>query len=156
MPWKAANSHVSITLENPNIASAYLLDANGYKTQELFVDKSGGNNSRKIDLPRNAMYVVLNDVPATINEPNVVTDLEEDLEGSIRIYPNPTDGNIHLQLPESASRFDRLEIFDLQGKLVKRFDKLDQPILFQGKKGYYLIKLLRDGNEVTRQKILVN
>jgi hypothetical protein len=57
MPWQVMETAVTITLRNPNIKSATLLDASGMAVQKLTGKSSGG--SFTLTLPRNAMHVVL-------------------------------------------------------------------------------------------------
>ena len=155
MPWKAASSYVSVTLQNPNIQSAYLLDVNGYIDQEIYVDKSGANNSKKIDIPRNGMYIIANSTPATVNEPNVVTDLEDLGKAEFKVYPNPSRGLIRISFGEHHSGFDRIEILNLQGKLVKAINQFVPEIEFSAPNGLYVVQLLEDGRLVERQKVLI-
>lgn len=59
MPWMATPTMLSITLENSEIRHAYLLDLAGYVKEELKITRRGKKIS--LDLPPNALYVVLRD-----------------------------------------------------------------------------------------------
>jgi hypothetical protein len=56
-PWQVENTDVSLTLRNPTITKAIVLDTAGYPAGELPVTRSGARCSLK--LPPDAMYVVL-------------------------------------------------------------------------------------------------
>ena len=55
-PWRIANTEATITLSNPNITQATLLDLQGYAQETLAVQREG--DSFKCRLPKNAMYVI--------------------------------------------------------------------------------------------------
>jgi hypothetical protein len=57
MPWRVVGTDVTITLRNPNIKSATLLDSSGMAVQTLTGKSTGG--AFTVALPRNAMHVVL-------------------------------------------------------------------------------------------------
>gem|GEM_PF-5856580 len=39
--------------------------------------------------------------------------------GKLKIWPNPANGSIRVALPESNERIERIEIADLQGRVVR-------------------------------------
>ena len=57
MPWKAANTLVTLNIANSNIKRAVVLDAAGYPKSTIDVQRSGKNAI--IELPEDAMYVIL-------------------------------------------------------------------------------------------------
>ena len=56
-PWQVQNTDVMLTLRNPKITKAILLDTACYPVKVLSVTRAGGNCS--LQLPANAMYVIL-------------------------------------------------------------------------------------------------
>ncbi len=52
-PFRIANTDVAITIDNPNLTTATVLDINGYPREDFEI------NRRKVVLPTNAIYVVL-------------------------------------------------------------------------------------------------
>jgi hypothetical protein len=56
-PWAVASTRATLTLRNTALTKATLLDPNGYAISNVPVIKTGGVLT--VDLPRNAMYVVL-------------------------------------------------------------------------------------------------
>ena len=60
-PWRIANTEATITLSNPNLTQATLLDLEGYAQETLAVQREG--DSFKCQLPKNAMYVIFHEVP---------------------------------------------------------------------------------------------
>jgi hypothetical protein len=57
MPWQIANTEVTLTIANPNIQRAELLDTAGYPAQEIPGKSAGGVFTLK--LPTNTMYLIL-------------------------------------------------------------------------------------------------
>jgi hypothetical protein len=56
-PYRIANTHATITVRNPRLSKATLLDIGGYAAGEVAVRK--GQQGLVVELPPNAMYVVL-------------------------------------------------------------------------------------------------
>jgi len=56
-PWRVANTHVTVTVRNPGLTRATLLDENGYRKAPVSVSRRAGVLT--VELPENAMYVVL-------------------------------------------------------------------------------------------------
>lgn len=56
-PWAVVNTKMTVTIGNAGLSKATLLDAAGYPAQSVSVTQSDGKI--KIQLPANAMYVVL-------------------------------------------------------------------------------------------------
>src|SRR5262249_26026045 len=55
-PWRIQNTDVTLTLKNPGITKAIVLDTAGYPVNEVKVPSSGGKCT--VRLPAKAMYVV--------------------------------------------------------------------------------------------------
>jgi len=69
--------------------------------------------------------------------------IEENLEQEVKAYPNPTNGQLWIETVNT----DRIEIYDLQGKLVFNqlvFDNKSQLDLSDIPTGIYQIHLLSD------------
>ncbi|MDZ7848503.1 MAG: T9SS type A sorting domain-containing protein [Owenweeksia sp.] len=63
----------------------------------------------------------------------------------VRVFPNPTTGQLHLEWPFSSQHFDRLQVFNIHGKIVHRQfieenDNLE--LQLKGAKGVYLYSYL--------------
>ena len=56
-PWRIANINAEISIANPHLAKATLLDIGGYAVRELPLERNGRTAS--IELPANTMYMVL-------------------------------------------------------------------------------------------------
>ena len=56
-PWMIERAEISITVKNPKISQAYILDPNGMSVKEIQLRDSGGGKS--FAFPPNALYVVL-------------------------------------------------------------------------------------------------
>jgi hypothetical protein len=78
------------------------------------------------------------------------------------VYPNPSNGNIHLLLPETGTSIFTFTIFDMTGKLLqsgtleRAGDKMVYNLdLTQLPKGIYLFKL-DGGKSVYENKVIIN
>ena len=56
-PWRVANTDVTLTITNPNLTKAVLLDPSGYAAKDVPVQVAGGKLT--IKLPADTMYLVL-------------------------------------------------------------------------------------------------
>ncbi|MCA9060186.1 MAG: hypothetical protein KDA85_16875 [Planctomycetaceae bacterium] len=56
-PWNMAETKLEMTIKNPGLTQATLLDANGVAVEQIPVSRQG--QTRSINLPANAMYVIL-------------------------------------------------------------------------------------------------
>ena len=147
MPWYGADANVVLNFKNARVKSAHLLDINGYFKKEIPLTKavSGFN----LIIPKDAFYIILNTA-----EPTVVAVVDA---GSLKVYPNPSNGNIILEVPQGLALQNTLQIFDRGGRLV--YQKLN---LAAGKNLITLPKLsagLYDvvvTNNNTKEKKIVN
>ncbi len=60
MPWKSANTQVTIKLKNTGINQATLLDVAGYAKSTIEISRVG--DELQFTLPANAMYVMLENI----------------------------------------------------------------------------------------------
>ena len=56
-PWRIANTDVTLTIANPNLSKAVLLDEAGYAARDVEVTGEGGKLTVK--LPPDTMYLIL-------------------------------------------------------------------------------------------------
>jgi hypothetical protein len=56
-PWRVANTEATITIANPSLRRATLLNPNGYADRELPVTRDGQGLS--VELPSDSMYIIL-------------------------------------------------------------------------------------------------
>ena len=56
-PWRIANTEATLTIANPNLTRAVLLDQSGYTAKDVPVESQGGKLT--IRLPADTMYLVL-------------------------------------------------------------------------------------------------
>ena len=84
-----------------------------------------------------------------------ITKVEEVVEPNANaIYPNPTKGNVTIQLADESN----VCIYDILGQIVKRLDKVSgiQTIdLSQAQKGLYFVRI-QSGNNIETQKLIVD
>ncbi|ASV75935.1 hypothetical protein THTE_3333 [Thermogutta terrifontis] len=56
-PWRLADNRVKLTLNNPSLQRAIVLDVDGYPRQEVSLERHGG--AVMLDIPRDCLYVIL-------------------------------------------------------------------------------------------------
>jgi hypothetical protein len=108
MPWKCANTQVTVKLKNKGINQATLLDAAGYAKSPIQVEKVG--DEVQIVLPANAMFVVLENTTRSgdISKP----------EKGIKVYPNPSNGTFRVDILNYKPANYSLELFGLRGEKI--------------------------------------
>jgi hypothetical protein len=80
------------------------------------------------------------------------------LEETLRIYPNPTSGDLNISVDVSA-KMNEISIIDLNGRIVKSIIGISTNQisinLDDYNSGIYFVKILSNGNQITR-KIIKN
>lgn len=91
--------------------------------------------------------------PTAVNPTGIAYMTEEDFV----LYPNPVADNGTLQLSRALNANESIELFDTQGRMVKRDKSASTSFFLDGvKKGIYLFKIVDDkGNVVSTQKLFV-
>ena len=88
----------------------------------------------------------------------VETDIKNKFENNIKVFPNPNNGNIKIQLPEQISDNLSCLIYRIDGCIVKSYEfKKSSPdylIINDIPEGIYLLKI-QNGQENLCQKIIV-
>ncbi|MFN4147288.1 MAG: T9SS type A sorting domain-containing protein [Runella sp.] len=120
MPWLAENTQITLTLNNLNIRSAFLLDLNGQKSREVLVLRENGQ--AKITLPQNAMYVVLSNAPPTI------TSTSSEKKTEIEVFPNPANDEVVIQLNESSNSHHTISVLTVEGKSLYTLQNSNKPL----------------------------
>lgn len=149
MPWKAAQTRVSLKIRNTLVKSATLLDVAGYPAKAIPYTRSGDEIT--IDLPDNAMYVVLQaDKTSGFSETKH--------SGKMKIYPNPTDGKYFVEvLPGFEEKLNFELINELGQKIYEKKSITDQKIEFDLKScnsGVYFA-LLKNGQIIREVQKLI-
>ncbi|MCX7846979.1 MAG: hypothetical protein N2595_02965 [bacterium] len=62
-PWRVQNTRVRLTVKNPSLRSATLLDVNGYRTRPIPAHHDETNGTLHVQLPLATMYAVLEASP---------------------------------------------------------------------------------------------
>lgn len=88
------------------------------------------------------------------NQPSQVLSVEDNVMSKFSLYPNPSRGFIQLTL----DRFEHLEIYDLNGRLVKEFDgaytKNDRLDISDLSSGMYMVRVKGDNNQMMTTKLI--
>ncbi len=107
MPWYGVDANVVLNFKSAKVKSAYVLDINGYLKKEVPLTKAGSGFN--LTVPKDAFYVILNTTEPT------VAGVEPD---GVRVYPNPSNGNIFVEVPQSLALHNTLQVFDQGGRRV--------------------------------------
>ena len=143
---------LKISIANDKIQSAHVLDLNGYEKGETTVKHENGFVI--INIPANAMYIVLNTeeaVPLSIDD-------KEDTGMNLKIYPNPSSNEFHIDLPPNLRLNNSyLEVVDLSGQIVFKSGQLTGGSydfsLKKENKGIYQVLLKTQGQIIARNKM---
>ncbi|NRD22986.1 endonuclease [Winogradskyella litoriviva] len=107
------------------------------------------NRNPFIDQPLLVEYIWGTNVGDTWMQSLSITEKEVD---NVQVFPNPTNGRLFVsQLNMSA----KVEVFSIDGKLLKRFNDVNDYIDLELASGLYLLKL-NIGNQTAIKKIIVN
>jgi hypothetical protein len=88
---------------------------------------------------------------------NIITNLPEQLETGIKIYPNPSDGRVYLDLKD-ATIWESVQLVNPFGQVVTRIELggIQEIIKFENLgKGLFIIQL-QNKTELRRYKVIVN
>ena len=155
MPWRGTMIDLKISIANDKIQSAHVLDLNGYEKRETTVKHENG--FVVINIPNNAMYIVLNTdeaVPLSIDD-------KQDTGMNFKIYPNPSSNQFHVDWPPNLKLNNSyLEVVDLTGQIVFKSEQLTDSSfdfsLYEENQGIYQVLLKTHGQVVGKNKILLN
>lgn len=133
-----------------------------YRNDTLMKDAT----ERSVEINRPAVYTlrVINDKGCNYTSfsdfQDVTTGINQqaDLDKAIQVYPNPTQGQLHINLNQAAENQSFVNIYAADGRLVES-QKLDNNIttsidLFGASAGLYVVEI-RSGNSIARKKILL-
>jgi hypothetical protein len=149
MTWQAANSEVSVVINNPDIQSVRVLNMNGYESREIWVKTDDSSNLKEIMIPKNGMYIIADTRTAS------VLGLDE-MQGKISIYPNLGNGMLEIESNGNTLVYNEVKVLDLSGKVVRKFgQKKDQYQLILPS-GAYLVQLSNNDELVLSKKIVIS
>jgi hypothetical protein len=151
LPWKAANTEVTVTIGNNLLKSAHLLDVNGYEQRQVAVETTDG--TLRVVLPPASMYVLLN------TETPTVTSLNEEANNEWTVYPNPSPGQFAVDTDDPKNQINEVRIHDIMGQEVYRatlvpsapgFIKTTLP------SGIYVVTFYQENEAVESKKLLIH
>lgn len=93
--------------------------------------------------------------PITISSAASINEIEKEL---FSVYPNPSDGLIHLELDNSARNVKTIEVYNLDGRMVKTLSghQISESIDMRSlSKGMYFLKMISQEDFVDTEKILI-
>jgi photosystem II stability/assembly factor-like uncharacterized protein len=179
------SSDKSVTVDfSPVIALANINDQNSvtissdfteeYDSIQVFVkdvynssvvDPASGAFATTADLPESGTYDVfvnayIGDVAYKSNTESIsftFVGINLNKAKSLNVYPNPTQGNVNIELPDNFNGNYTIDVYSLSGSKVysKLVNKNDNQVNLESlNNGMYIIRLENDGN-VYSQKIKV-
>jgi len=150
MPWKCANTLVSVTIKNAGLNQATVLDAAGYAKTTVNIQQTA--EGIKVDLPEDAMYLVL--------ENTTGTKTIESEKQSMNIFPNPNTGSFSVEVLNPMKGNYVLEIRNLLGQLIWEKAEIQKKITYinlnEQFAGVLFINLKENNRIVDTGKILIN
>ncbi len=147
MPWKCANTMVTLKLKNKNINEATLLDAAGYAKSSVVITRVG--EEIQISLPENAMYVILENTTHTGSIP-----LKPD---GMKVFPNPSNGNFRIEIQNYQPGNYELEILGLNGEKIREIKNINNATFTVNTKGLtegFFLAVLKNNSEIVDLKKL--
>lgn len=80
----------------------------------------------------------------------------EEESGDWTIYPNPTDGILHVQFTQSPGTEFTLRLYTLTGQLAAQYTNTQTLDVSSLSNGMYMLKLVVDGKEISVQRFILN
>ena len=114
MPWKCANTLVTLKLKNTGINNATLLDAAGYAKSSIEVISINGDV--QISLPENAMYVMLENITHSGNI--------NSKEKGMKVFPNPSSGSFSVVIRNYKPGIYSLELLGASGEKISEINNI--------------------------------
>ncbi|EDP72547.1 hypothetical protein FBALC1_15637 [Flavobacteriales bacterium ALC-1] len=155
------DSSIIITIENPTDSNPILSNIyvagnstilpalDHYLPRTITIDSEG---SMWTHASQNAFKIVDADFAAEyIPQPNVLSVSEVVLDSEIRLYPNPTNGILHIN---SNIKIDRIEVFSILGYKVLEINDTVQLNISSLNKGLYLFKITSNRTIINKKIIL--
>ncbi|MGZ4049550.1 MAG: T9SS type A sorting domain-containing protein, partial [Bacteroidia bacterium] len=91
--------------------------------------------------------IMISDLCLT-GHPPITTSVANNLESTVLIYPNPADNNVNIDLGNSYKENTKLNLYDIQGKLVCHFENVKDELikidLTNFENGIYILNIVSD------------
>ena len=91
--------------------------------------------------------ILISDMALT-GHPPLALNVSNNFESTVLIYPNPADNNINIDLGSSYKNNTKLNMYDIQGKLVYHLDNLKGELvqidLSNFERGIYILNIVSD------------
>jgi hypothetical protein len=149
MPWKCANTMATVKIKNKGLNLASLLDAAGYAKSMVNIVDEG--EFVKIELPANAMYVML--------EKSTGVGDNRQKEKGMKIFPNPSNGTFSVEISNFKYEEYTFELIGLQGNKISQINEIREPVFLvdTGKlsPGVFFAILKNKSGEIETEKIVI-
>ncbi|MEO0137737.1 MAG: T9SS type A sorting domain-containing protein, partial [candidate division WOR-3 bacterium] len=89
------------------------------------------------------------------------TENEKQIESFVRLHSNPASRSVKFEFAQMSDRTANLTIYDATGRLIKKFDNLNQRLIWDGtdhmnlpvESGVYFY-VVQNGNDLKRGKFV--
>ncbi|MCI0512640.1 T9SS type A sorting domain-containing protein, partial [candidate division KSB1 bacterium] len=122
MPWKCANTQVTVKIKNQGLNLATLLDAAGYAKSDIKIINEG--EYVKIELPSNAMYVVVENTTTSVEKSSGLNLNDHQLFDN---YPNPFNDTTMIHYSLARAGFVSIDVYNTLGQRVDKLISANQP-----------------------------
>jgi hypothetical protein len=147
MPWKCANTQLSLKIRNNTVSKATVLDAAGYSKSEINLQRNG--EELQLTLPENAMYVIL--------ENTTHSEIQQKLKMGMNVFPNPANGSFNVEILNFKPGNYSFELIGLTGQKILDAQKIHNAtfkIEVQNKQeGIFLAVLKNEGEILGVEKV---
>ena len=92
-------------------------------------------------------------VIVSYNTENITYECVNSIFNSIKIFPNPSDGVVQIEFNDSSLK--KIEVFDLNGKVINTIENTLEIVKFEINKGLYILKISQF-DKVYYNKLIVN
>jgi hypothetical protein len=138
-----------VKIKNKGLNLASLLDAAGYAKSTVNIVDEG--DFVKIELPANAMYVVL--------EKSTGIGENSQKEKGMKIFPNPSNGTFSVEINNFKPEEYTFELIGLQGDKVSQINEIREPafLVDTGKlsPGVFFAVLKNKSGKIETEKIII-
>ena len=136
--------------ENTGIEEAriYGLSYAGVLDAKIGLDRKMTSASECFIHSGDNLFITINKTAAC----NTTSTIDAQLANQIDLYPNPSNGNVHIEYHELGIQFDRISIFDIAGKRIQEVSQVDN--IYIENPGMYLIQF-SNSEVTTTKKILI-
>jgi len=159
----SAVSATATSLSGPTPTRASVT-ANGGTAPYSFVWSNGETSANIIGLPEGDYTATVTDANGCTAVSNITTIVitgvvENSLDGTFNVYPNPTNGEFNIEIRHNGSQDMHIRVVDVLGRELQQFhiqtNEITLPVsLTEQASGVYFV-VLQTGNTMTTKKVVL-